>query len=919
MLPEKPWHLLAEEEALGYWESCSSSGLRGEVVPGRRAEFGPNLLPQARPRASLAIFFDQFKSLPVALLGASAGLSVLTGGLADGAIILGVVFTNAIIGYATERWAEKTIAGLSRAVRPKAKVLRDGVELEIPGEELVPGDLIQLERGTYVPADGRLLWTHELTVDESSLTGESVPVVKRPAALSQAEVPLGSRVNMVYRGTVVTGGAARALVVETGAATEVGRIQRLLAEVRPPETPLQRQLRELGGQLAVVSMAICGGVFGLGLARGRSVMPMLKTAVSLAVAAVPEGLPTVATTTLALGMRKLREQNVLVRKLNAVETLGALQVVCLDKTGTVTQNRMELVSAFVGMERFEVSAGVIYRHGQVVDPLMVGELVRLFEMASLCSEVELDSSNGEVTLRGTPTESALVRAAVEIGVDVQALRRRYPLKHKRLRSEQRNFMDTRHTDAVGGESLLVVKGTPVEVLPLCTHRLEDGVVRALEERDIERIRLENERMAGRALRVLAVAYSEETGVPEQSRNLIWIGLAGIADPPRAQMAELMGEFHRAGIHTVMITGDQSATATAIAKEIELNPSEQLQSLDAARLETMAPEVLSSLAKRVDIFSRVSPSQKLQIVKALQASGQVVAMTGDGVNDGPALRAADIGIAMGRSGSEVAQEVAAIVISDDELTTIIASIEQGRTIYDDIKKAVHFILSSNTSEILMTVTATAAGLGQPLNPMQLLWINLVSDVFPELALGVEPPEPEVLHRPPRDPLAPMFTREDLRKVFFEGSLITSSAMSAYLWGLLRYGSGVHASTVGFTSLTTAQLLHAITCRSEPHSIFDEVPLPRNPYIPLSVGGGLAVTGLATLVPSLRRVLGVTRLGFVDWLIAGVTAVAPLFTNEILKVVRRNRTQGHENPPGVDLVGRSDRLEHHPRRQDDGQQK
>jgi Ca2+-transporting ATPase len=641
-------------------------------------------------------------------------------------------------------------------------------------------------------------------------------------------------------------------------------------------------------------------------------MPMLKTAVSLAVAAVPEGLPTVATTTLALGMRKLRDQNVLVRKLGAVETLGALQVVCMDKTGTITQNRMELVSVFVGMERFEVSAGVIHRHGQMIDPLTVGELVRLFEMTSLCSEVELDSIEGEVVLRGTPTESALVQTAVEIGVDVPALRRRHPLHRSRPRSEQRNFMDTLHTDEERNEPLLVVKGTPVEVLPLCKHILEDGTVRALEEKDLERIRLENERMAGQALRVLAVAYSKDTGVPEQRRNLIWIGLAGIADPARPGMAILMSEFHRAGVHTVMITGDQSATATAIAKEIELNPSGRLQSLDAARLETMAPEVLSSLAKRVDIFSRVSPAQKLQIVKALQASGQVVAMTGDGVNDGPALRAADIGIAMGRSGSEVAQEVAAIVVSDDELTTIITSIEQGRTIYDDIKKAVHFILSSNTSEILMTVTATVAGLGQPLNPMQLLWINLVSDVFPELALGVEPPEPEVLHRPPRDPLAPMFAREDLRKILFEGTLITGGAMSAYLWGLLRYGGGVHASTIGFTSLTTAQLLHAITCRSEPHSIFDEIPLPRNPYIPLSVGGGLAVTGLATLVPSLRRTLGVTRLGLIDWLIAGVTAVAPLFTNELLKVVRRNRLQEHENLLALDLV------EKNPRRQDDGQQ-
>jgi Ca2+-transporting ATPase len=880
---QEPWHRLDPTVMLERLHSSAQFGLSEAVCSARRQEYGPNALPSPETRSSFEIFADQFKSLPVALLAGSALLALFTGGLADAVIILGVVLANASIGYYTESRAEKTISALMSGLQLTALVVREGQERAIPSEALVPGDVVMLKRGMYIPADARLLEADQLTVDESTLTGESIPVTKQTHTLSEQDVPLANRINMVYRGTVITGGSGRAVVVATGPATEVGLIQRMLAETRQPETPLQRQLRLLGGQMVIAALGICSAVFALGLLRGRGLLPMLKTAVSLAVAAVPEGLPTVATSTLALGLRRLEAQHVLVRKLAAVETLGALQIICLDKTGTITRNRMTVVAAFANQTLYRAGSGRFYIDQTVVDPAQAQSLVRMLELSALCSEVELDTPGGENTLKGTPTETALVHSALDIGVDVHDLRMRHPLLRMRLRSEQRTFMDTLHRAGDTGQ-LLAVKGRPAEVLSMCHWHLNDGAVQPLQEEDRVRIATENERMAGRALRVLGVAYQQADSAPEEDGDLIWVGLAGIADPPRAGMAELMAQFHQAGIHTTMITGDQSATAYAIAKEIGISRQGRMGILDSNRLDEIEPDLLRSLSHRVDVFSRVSPAHKLKIVQALQHAGYVVAMTGDGVNDGPALRSADIGIAMGKDGSEVAQEVADIIVRDDNLQTLIAAIEQGRTIYDDIRKAVHFILSSNTSEIMITFLATAAGLGEPLNPMQLLWINLVTDVFPELALSVEPPEVDVMRRMPRDPQAPMFTPGDLRRIGLEGGLITASALAAYSWGLARYGIGPHASTMAFTTLTAAQLLHAFNCRSNQHTLLDHTPIPRNPYMPLAVGGGLALQVLATLVPGLRAILGAAPLGLADWSLASVAAVTPFLLDEVIKSVQ-----------------------------------
>jgi len=883
----RPWHLLDVAEVARLQGSSTTDGLDPAVARQRLEELGANALPDVRRRSRVGMLLEQFSSLPVVLLGASALLSIATGGLADGAVILSVVLINAGIGYFTENWAETTISSLSRGARPVARVVRAGVEHDLPGEELVPGDLIVLKRGMPVPADARLVATDDLTVDESALTGESVPVAKHAGVLVERDVPLGSRTNMIYRGAIVTGGGGRALVVATGLATEVGQIQRMLAETEQPETPLQRQLRLLGSQLALVSLAICGGVFVIGVLRGQGLLLMLKTAVSLAVAAIPEGLPTVATTTLALGVRRLERRNILVRRLVAVETLGAIQDVCLDKTGTITLNQMRLVSVFASMRLYLHKEGAFRCDDEAPCTLQADDdLLRLLRLSFLCSEVRIVSTDAGLTTRGTPTETALADAALDAGIDVVDLRQRFPLLRAQPRSEQRGYMVTWHDD--GGAGLLAIKGAPDQVLGLCSLQSRQGVVIPLTDDDRARIVTENERMAGQALRVLGVAYGYGNDVPEEQRNLIWVGLAGIADPPRAGMQHLMERFRAAGLHPIMVTGDQSATAHAVARQIGLRRDGHLEGLDAAQLEHVPPDVLRSLAQRLDIFSRVSPAHKLRIVQALQRAGRVVAMTGDGINDGPALRAADIGIAMGQDGSQLAQEVADIVVRDDNLQIIIIAVEQGRAIYDDIKKALHFILASNASEIGVMLLATTAGLGEPFNPIQLLWINLVTDIFPELALGVELPETDVMARPPRNPQAPMFSRADVGRIGLEGATLIASTFTAYGAGLARYGIGPRASTIAFTSLTAAQLLYAISCRSEQHTMFEPAACPPNPYLPLAVGGGLALQVLATLLPGLRRILGVVPLGPFDWALAAGTAVAPLLISEMTKELSRPRS-------------------------------
>lgn len=900
---QSPWHQLDSEDVVAALQS-HAEGLDEVAAEERLRRYGPNALSVRRPRGALAIFFDQLKSVPVALLAGSAIISITTGGLADAMAILAVLLANATIGYATESGAERTILALEQPSRRTARVRRGGSMLEIDAEGLVPGDVIILDRAAFVPADVRLLSTDELTVDESTLTGESLPVTKNTAPIEgNGYVPLAERLNMAFRGTLVTGGHAIGVVVATGSSTELGRIQSLAGELKRPVTPMQSQLTHLGTQLALLSGAVCAGVFVIGWLRGYELVRMLQTALSLAVAAVPEGLPTVATTTLSLGVRRMRAAGVLVRRLDAIETLGAVQIICFDKTGTVTENRMSVVEVFAGERRLVVRSGALYDADRPALPTDDRNLDMLLVVLLLCSAATLESdgqtaasrpSESDIELppsrverieelRGTPTEVALARLAIDAGLSLHRLRERFPLLHVHERSATRMWMHTLHEDGEG--VLLAVKGRPTDVLALCSRIGTGGDERELDEEERRRVTEENERMAGDALRVLGVAYARSEDAIDK-RDLVWLGLVAMTDPPRAGIEQAIERLHRAGIATAMITGDQSATAVAIARRIGLTRDGTLETLDSTALEELRPEVLQSLARRVQVFSRVSPAHKLAIVQALQGSGLVVAMTGDGVNDSPALKAADVGVAMGGAGTPAAREVAAVVLRNDDLATILAAVEQGRTIHDDIKKAVHFILATNLGEILLTATQVGLGFGTTLSPIQLLWINLLTDVLPELALAVQPPESNVLMRPPRPKGQRMFEHGELRTIALEGAIITSGAIGASALRGSRGGPASRTGTVAFMTLTCAQLLHAVSARSTGHSIYDvRSPLARNRYIPLSIvlTGGLQV--VSELLPGTRRILGTVPLSLSDWGLVGLGSLLPLLANEALKMMRR----------------------------------
>jgi len=878
---EPGWHLLDCDAVLTRLNSSPYQGLAPAAARRNRARYGMNVFPEAEARSGFAIFVDQFKSMPVALLAAAAGISVLTGGMADAIVIMAVVGINAVIGYFTESEAEKTISSLKSLVRPSALVKRNSAAVEVPAREVLVGDILILKPGTYVAADARLVGVDNLTVDESALTGESVPTVKKVHVLTRRDIPLSERTNMVYAGTLVTGGQGIATVVAVGQATEIGRVQALVSEASAPETLVERELNRTGNQLVAVSSAVCGLVFVLGMFRGGNLLQLLKVAISLAVAAVPEGLPAVATTTLALGVKTMRRSKVLIRDLEAVCTLGSIQTICLDKTGTLTRNRMSVVRVHCGERSYSVREGRFEWEGQDTNPYTRDELLTMMHVCVLCNETHIDSKNGNQVLRGSPTENALIEMAISAGVDVHAVRERYPRLGIHYRSEARQSMSTLHAVSENGR-LLAFKGSPLEVLAKCTGQIRDGETAPLSETDRDAIELENERMAGDALRVLGIAYctGDDSSGDLEECELTWLGLIGMTDPVREGVKDSIKAFHTAGVDTVMITGDQSATAYAVGRDLELNNGKALRVLDATDLQGADPSVMKALCKDVNVFARVSPSHKLLIVQALQEAGKVIAMTGDGINDGPALKAADVGIAMGRAGTDVAREIAEVVLEEDDLETLIVSLSEGRTIYNNIRKTVHYLLATNFSEVMLTALAVGLGLGYPLTAMQLLWINLVSDIFPGLALALEAPEPDVLSRPPRNPQEPLVRKQDLKRIAFEGATMTAGSLAAYAYGILKYGNGPIAGTIAFQSLTLSQILHAYSCRSESHTIFD-AKLQPNKYLTAAIVGSLGLQVVAQVVPGIRNLLGSSRLGLMDAIVVAVPAVISLLVSELSK--------------------------------------
>jgi Ca2+-transporting ATPase len=859
-----------------------TDGLAGEEIAQRLMIFGRNELRRAEARSSVAILIEQMTSLPIALLGASAALSLLTGGIADAAVIAAVVLLNAGIATATERQAEHTILGLSDYALKPVPVIRAGQRRLVDPVELVPGDLLLIERGMLVPADARLTAGDDLTVNESALTGEALPVHKAAEIMLPPDTGLPDRLNMIFRGTAITGGSGTALVTATGSSTEIGRVQQLLGAVRPPETPIQRQLGDVERELIIINGLICAAVFGLGLLRGQGLLPMLRSAIALAVAAIPEGLPAVATTTLALGIQDMRRRNVLVRKLEAVETLGAIEVIGLDKTGTLTENRMATVAFDAGGASLRHDGGRLTHGEKAADEPTRAIVRRLLEVAALCSEAIVRVTPEGFSVEGTPTESALVEAALAFDIDVAKLRASARVLATVGRGDGRKRMSTLHATANGGR-LLCVKGDPVEVLARCSACCAAGIA-PLDEEARASVLKANDRMAGQALRVLGVAVGEAGGDPRDERDLVWLGLAGIANPIRPSVPPALKQLRKAGIRPVMITGDQSATAFAIARELNLAYDGELKVLEAGQIAGLAPDVLTALAAQPQVFARVSPVDKLNIVKALQADGHIVAMTGDGINDSPALRAANVGIAMGGAGTDVAREVADIVLAGDDLDGIIEAVRLGRATYANIRKVLRYLVSTNASETIVMLGAALFGGAAPLTPMQLLWLNLASDPLPALALGLEPPEPDVLDEPPHDPRAPILTRADFRRILREGAVLGTSALAGYLLAGGATGAA-RARMIVFHGLTLSQIVHGISCRSETHGIEAVLFRPPNPTLYGAVAASGALQLAVQLFPVTRRLFGLVPLGLGECLgIAGMVMASTVANSLIGYLVR-----------------------------------
>ena len=852
------WHTLDAKNVVDRLATSAETGLAAPEAERRRLAHGGNVLPVHRPKSGVAIVRDHLTSLPVMLLGGAAALSVLGGAVLDAAVILAVVAANAAVGYVTESRVERILTALQNATIPQAVVRRDGVETVVPAATLAPGDVIVLRAGYDVPADARVLSADALSVDESALTGESLAVAKSADVVCGSDTALGDRRNMIYAGTAIAEGTALACVTGLGRDTELGRIRALVSETSTPPTPLERQLDGLGRTLVGLSLGGCAAALVLGLVRGVPVFDMVRSAVSLAVAAVPEGLPAVATTTLALGMQRLMRRGVLVRRLAAVESLGATTVICADKTGTLTENRMVADLWYVGERE--------YRRADIAGAIGDDNVLRMaLTIAVLCNDAEL-ADDGD--LRGSPTEGALLLAAKDAGLDYRALRVAHPVVASRPRRDGDTWMATVHVR--DGRWLTALKGAPEDVLARADRIVTDRGIAPLDDGERQRIRAREAAIAARGLRVLGLAYADRVAANTYD-DLIWVGLVALADPVREGVREAIAACSRAGIRTIMLTGDHPQTAAAIARELGLGA----RVVEASALAGMDITRLAALAGQADVFARVSPANKYQIVRALQAAGHVVAMTGDGINDAAALRAADIGVAMGARGTDLARDVADVVLLQDDFAAVLGAVAQGRAIHANVGRSLRFLLSTNFSEIMATLGALAIGMRRPLSAIQLLWINLLSDVAPALALAVEPADRAVMERPPRDPAAPMLSGADLREVAADGALLTAAALGAQAFGLARYGADPRAATLAFSTLTSAQLLQTFRYRSAADANGQSTARSQVGTVVLA---SLAAQGAAMLLPPLRRLLGVTALSPADWAVVAVGALAPALVHE-----------------------------------------
>jgi Ca2+-transporting ATPase len=934
---EYHWHALGTEEVLQRLDTLADQGLSDEEAARRLAEYGPNQLAEKPPTSFWQMLRDQFNNFVVMMLIVASVISALLGDYIEAAAILAIVILNAALGVFQERRAEQALAALKKLAAPEAHIIRSGSRKVVSSAQVVPGDLVLLEAGNFIPADVRLVEAINLRIEEAALTGESVPVQKDAAIRLEKDIPLGDRKNTAFMGTMVNYGRGRGVVVSTGMYTQIGLIAEMLQSVEEEETPLQRRLDQLGKTLGWAAMAVCALVFVVGWLRGQNPLEMFIIAISLAIAAVPEGLPAVVTISLALGMREMIKRHALIRKLSSVETLGSTTVICSDKTGTLTQNEMTTTRMWVDGEFIDISGGGyapvgdFFKDGQMVNISDFPAALTNLWVAALNNDAGLEVSgveDGKATYRmvGDPTEGALIVAAAKAGAMTGDLNQAYPRIQEIPFDSNTKRMTTIHKIAqpqpedisplYDGDKkewfAIAVKGAPDLVLDLCrSYQCMDDRVQPLDETKRMQVLVANDQMTQDALRVLGMAYRITPEMPDVAdpksveKDLVFVGLIGMIDPARVEVPPALKLGKQAGVRTVMITGDYANTARAIAESIGLlQPGHQV--LTGPDLNTMSDDELQHKVRNTDVFARVSPEHKMRIVEALRSNGEVVAMTGDGVNDAPSIKRADIGIAMGITGTDVAKESADMVLTDDNYASIVSAVEQGRIIYDNIRKFVFFLLSSNVAEIMIIFLATIAGLPTPLTAIQLLWLNLITDGAPALALAMEKGDPDIMKRKPRPTNEPIINKSmglgiTVQTITQTGATLTAFAVGL-LWHLqtsmpaggnpisylLKYdwrGVDVQtAETMAFVTLSLCELLRAYTVRSERQSIF-RIGVFSNRFMQYAVGFSIFLLLMVVNVPFLQPIFNTHTMSGTEWMIVIGLALIPAVSEELTKAYLR----------------------------------
>ena len=854
-------------------------GLKTNEIGARQEKYGKNTLVQKKNRSFAAMFISQFKSFMIILLIIAAVISGIMGiktgeGLLDTYIIMGILLLNAFIGAYQEFKAQKSLESLTKMAAPMAKVVRDGESMVINVEDVVPGDVVELEVGDIVPADIRITESCNMSIQESSMTGESVPVEKTPDTLPDEDIPLGDRKNMAYSSGVVTFGHGRGIVVGTGMNTEIGKIADMLGGESDTQTPMQARLENLGKVIGTASVLICVVIFIIGILYGRPVINMLMVAVSLAVAAIPEGLPAISTIILSMGVRRMVKHNAIIRKLPSVETLGCTTVICSDKTGTLTKNQMTVVEEFTPS----------------------GNLDRLITISVLCCDAKVvKNSEGGVTRVGDPTEIALIDLGEKHGTVKSALDASCPRVGEVAFDSSRKRMSTinRMQD---GSLQINTKGGLDEVLSVCDRIETAEGVRKITPEDIADLQARNQKMADSALRVLAMAYRPaekvSSDVDEVEKNLIFTGITGMIDPEREEVIGAIKECHDAGIRTIMITGDHKATALAIATKIGIHKEGDL-AITGTELDKIDEETFDRTVDKYTVYARIAPEQKVKIVTAWQKKGEIVAMTGDGVNDAPALKQADIGVSMGITGTEVAKDASDMILSDDNFVTIVSAVSEGRRIYDNILKTVLFLLSTNLGEVLLLFVASILNMGIPLLPIHILWINLVSETFPALALSLDPAARDIMKKQPRGKGKQFMDKGMIWRISYQGVMMGAITLVAFIigknMGMEMYGNAGAAESLGqtmaFASLIAAKLVHAGNLHSNTESRFKFNPLENKPLI-FAIGASLVFSLAVLLVPSFAEAFSFSSMGRDQWLTVAGLALIPLVVVELFKAFRWN---------------------------------